>query len=634
MTPTTTFEMRARECARDELFDIAPEDILDLQTRWALCSTVQEQIEHAGIAEDTIERALGKPASHSVTFAAKEGQATLLAQYTAKPWMLDQSGVQRLVQAPKVSSAGQGASAGRPIDVQGAFEKTRTSFEAAIASAHSPEDIVLAKSAWRIGARATVERVRQGLWSSQSLWKAFAAHASASHGRVQAFETLYAPPKETCSTGPLSGVPVAIKSLFWVAGEQCTASSKALSQWSAPADAAVVVGLREHGATMLGSVRMDEFAMGGSGMRSAFGPTAHPFLPGYAPGGSSSGSAAAVAAGDALLALGSDTGGSVRQPASYCGLWGLKPTWGGLSRFGMVPYSFSLDTPGVLATRCDDLLLAYEAMASTGGMGDQTCVQVSRDGLDAHRETFPWKPGAIKLGYLAEMDEWMEHMHPGAKAAFLAWKEQSVAQGFEWVPVSIPALKSAIACYYTLVSVEAQSALARYDPLRFGFQEEALASGMSYEALTQAWRSQAIGKEARTRALFGALALSEPTHAGLYAKACALRERIVQGFQDAFAHVDFIVTPTTTGLPPRAGVPVAVQEEWSQDMLSVGASLAGICAVSAPWASFEHEGLRIPLGVQCMAAWHQEDALLGALCQWEKHGLFEDHSVLTLVKPS
>ena len=631
-TTTTTFESRARECARDELFDIAPEDVADLQTRWALCSTVQEQIEHAGIAEEDIERALGKPASHSVAFAAKGEKARLLAHYTAKPWLLTQSGVQRLVQAPKVSSAGQGASAGRTIDVQGAFEKTRAGFDATIAKAAAPADLDLAKTAWRIGARATAERVRQGAWSSSALWKAFAAHASASHERVHAFETLYRAPETESTDGPLCGVPVAVKSLFWVADEPCTASSKALSQWSAPADAAVVKGLRDHGASMLGCVRMDEFAMGGSGMRSAFGPTAHPFLPGYAPGGSSSGSAAAVAAGDALIALGSDTGGSVRQPASYCGLWGLKPTWGGLSRFGMVPYSFSLDTPGVIATRCDDLLLAYEAMASTCGMGDSTCVQASRDGLDAKHETFAWKPKTVKLGYLQEMDEWLDHMHPGAKAAFLAWKEQSIAQGFEWVSVSIPSLKSAIACYYTLVSVEAQSALARYDPLRFGFQEEAMASGMSYEALAQAWRSQAIGKEARTRALFGALALSEPTHAGLYAKACALRERIVEGFQDAFAQVDFIVTPTTTGLPPKAGVAVDVQEEWSQDMLSVGASLAGICAVSAPWASFQHEDLRVPLGIQCMAAWHREDALLGALCQWEKHGLFEDRGVGTFVQ--
>ena len=176
--------------------------------------------------------------------------------------------------------------------------------------------------------------------------------------------------------------------------------------------------------------------------------------------------------------------------------------------------------------------------------------------------------------------------------------------------------------------MEAQSALARYDPLRFGFQDEAMASGMSYEDLTRAWRSHAIGKEARLRALFGALALSEPTHAGLYAKACALRERIVYGFQEAFRHVDFIVTPTTTGLPPKADKAVDVQEEWSQDMLSVGASLAGICAVSAPWASFLHEGLRIPLGIQFMAAWHQDDALLGALRQWEQYGLFENHGVL------
>lgn len=625
----TTFASRAIECARDELLEITPEDIAELQTRWALCSTVQEQIEHAGIGADTIERALGKPASHSVTAAAKDGKQNVLARYVATPWTLDQSGVQRLVQAPKVSSAGQGASAGVTIDVQGAFEKTKASFETTLARAADPQAIALAKTAWRIGARASAEKVKTGEWDAQSLWKAFAAHASDSHKDVQAFETLYAAPETAGLSGPLCGVPVAIKSLFWVAGETCTASSKTLSRWAAPADAAVVQGLRQHGATMLGSVRMDEFAMGGSGMRSAFGPTAHPFLPGYAPGGSSSGSAAAVAAGDALIALGSDTGGSVRQPASYCGLWGLKPTWGGLSRFGMVPYSFSLDTPGVLATRCDDLLLAYEAMASTSGMGDSTCVQASRDGLDAQREAFPWKPETIKLGYLQEMDEWLGHMHPTAKDAFLTWKEESVRQGFEWVPVSIPALKSAIACYYTLVSVEAQSALARYDPLRFGFQDEAMASGLSYEALTQAWRSRAIGKEARTRALFGALALSEPTHAGLYAKACALRERIVQGFKEAFAHVDFIVTPTTTGLPPKAGVPVDVQEEWSQDMLSVGASLAGICAVSAPWASFEHESMRVPLGVQFMAGWHQEDALLGAMCQWETHGLFKEHGART-----
>ena len=182
------------------------------------------------------------------------------------------------------------------------------------------------------------------------------------------------------------------------------------------------------------------------------------------------------------------------------------------------------------------------------------------------------------------------------------------------------------------MSVEAQSALARYDPLRFGFQQEAMDSGLSYEALTQAWRSQAIGKEARMRALFGAMALSEPTHAGLYAKACALREQIVKGFKEAFAHVDFIVTPTTTGLPPKAGVAVDVQEEWSQDMLSVGASLAGICAVSAPWESFEHESLRVPLGIQFMAAWHQEDKLLSALCEWERAAVFEDHSVLTFIQ--
>lgn len=625
---TAAFTEWAEQCARDELFDLAPEEVMELQMRWALCSDVEQHLDAIDVEDNAVERALGKPASHSVVAAARTGKSQLQARYPGLLWTLEQSDVAHLVDAPKVQSAGQGLGDGEPIDVDACFERTRSMFDARMAEAADPLNMELARAAWRMGVRATAERIRQGQWEAPGVWRSFAAKASAGHAQLQAFETLYSVPTATVSKGSLCGIPVAIKSLFWVADETCTASSKALSQWKAPTDAAMVVGLRQHGATLLGSVRMDEFAMGGSGARSAFGPTAHPFLPGYAPGGSSSGSAAAVAAGDALLALGSDTGGSVRQPASYCGLWGLKPTWGGLSRFGMVPYSFSLDTPGVFATRCDDLLLAYEAMASSSGLGDHTCVQATRDGLDTSCEAFSWQPKTIRLGYLREMDAWLEHMHPGARQAFLQWKEQSVKLGFEWVPVSIPALKSAIPCYYTLSGVESQSALARYDPLRFGFQDAAMASGLSYEALTLSWRNQAIGKEARMRALLGAMALSEPIQAGLYAKACVLRERIVAGFQDAFGHVDFIVTPTTTGLPPKWGTPVDVREEWSQDMLSVGASLAGCCAISAPWAQFAHEGMSIPLGIQFMAAWHRDDALLSVLRQWETHQFFEDCSVL------
>lgn len=320
----------------------------------------------------------------------------------------------------------------------------------------------------------------------------------------------------------------------------------------------------------------------------------------------------------------------MRQPASYCGLWGLKTTWGGLSRFGMVPYSFSFDTPGVITTRCDDLVMAYEGMSLVTS-GDATCVQASRKGLMKKIEsgTFKWLPADMVLGTVLELEDFLSAMSPSARGAYETWKEKARRLGFQWKSVSIPSLTAALASYYTLVSVEAQSSLARYDPLRFGFEQEALDTGLSYEMVSTMWRTEAIGQEARQRALFGALLLSDEQSPSLYAQVVALRKEITKGFAQAFEQVDFLVTPTTIGLPPSMTKQISVQEEWSQDMLSVGASLAGICAVSAPWSSFEKDGLWVPQGIQFMASWHAEDALLGALWQWEAHGLFEDHSVLS-----
>ena len=316
-----------------------------------------------------------------------------------------------------------------------------------------------------------------------------------------------------------------------------------------------MAGTKAAGARLLAMARMDELAMGGDGTRCAWGPTTHPARPGMAPGGSSSGSAAALAAGMCMFSLGSDTGGSVRVPASHCGLWGIKPTYGALSRFGMVPYAFSLDCPGAFAKSAHDLALVYEAMASGPAGWDERQRLWDPRGLAGE--------AAAKAALLAGPSPWaglrvgverslVAGCDAHAREAFARWEDEARSMGALIVESRLPSAGSSVWAYYLLACCEAQSSLARYDPVRMGWEGEA-GTWPDWESAARAARMALLGEEPRLRALLGGMALSEPSRESLYAKACGLRRALSLEWAKAFSEVDLVAMPTCPGPPARLG---------------------------------------------------------------------------------
>lgn len=427
---------------------------------------------------------------------------------------------------------------------------------------------------------------------------------------IHAMESLFDQGGAVGLQGPLAGLPFVAKSLFWIEGQKPTAGSKMLSRFRAPIDAPVIAGLRAAGAIPMGYARMDEFAMGGDGSRCAWGETLHPAKPGRLPGGSSSGSAAALAAGMSMFSLGSDTGGSIRIPASHCGLHGLKPTYGALSRFGMVPYAFSLDCPGAFAKTASDMAWIFEAMSSGPAGWDE------RQALRDHRGL--GKAATLEGRRLGAMDKpwagvrigipwrWVEGCDQPAKEAFASWVRTAGDMGASVLDLDWESPDEAVWAYYLLASCEAQSSLARYDPARLGWQAEAR-SASSWEGACRQGRSELMGREAKMRALMGAMALSEPSRGSLYAKACGLRAALCARWALAFESLDLVACPTCPGPAPWAGAPMSEELEWAQDRLAIPASLGGICALSAPWAK-RSDGF--DMGIQLCAPWHAEHRLL------------------------
>ena len=489
-----------------------------------------------------------------------------------------------------------------------------------------PADEALATEALERGAAWVADRVSSKDIDPAELAAQFRRRASRLDAFVQAREWALAPaaPAQTESMGAesmdsaarrtLAGVPVAVKSLFWVQGEIASAGSKMLSRFRAPEDAGVVAALRAAGADFSCIVKTDEFAMGSRGASCAWGAARHPGVQGASPGGSSSGSAAAVASGMALLGLGSDTGGSVRLPASYCGLWGLKPTRGELSRHGMIAYAFSLDTPGLLARSAKDLSLGFEAMSHGAQFGaDSACRGFDRTGLRARVEGFATKrlsdpkplaglrvgvpsyclPGARALA-----------LDPAIRARLAAILDQLEKSGAEIGVAQLSDPAMALLSYYLIASTEALSSLARMDPLRLGF--EARGSG-SWEEAFASGRTELMGHEARLRVLTGAHVLGQSSRESLYAKALGLRREVADRHERAFERFDLILSPTAPGRAPALQGPLDAQAEWAADALTIPASLAGVCSLSAPWGVFEDLH---PMGFQLTAPWHAEERLL------------------------
>jgi aspartyl-tRNA(Asn)/glutamyl-tRNA(Gln) amidotransferase subunit A len=399
------------------------------------------------------------------------------------------------------------------------------------------------------------------------------------------------------SLPPLAGVPVAIKDVISTRGLRTTCASKILENYIPPYDATAVERLDQAGAVFLGKTNCDEFAMGGSNENSAFGPVRNPAALDRVPGGSSGGSAAAVAAGLAVAALGTDTGGSIRQPASFCGVTGLMPTYGRVSRYGLVAFASSLDKIGVFATNSADAAAVLTVIAGHDG-NDSTSAAVPVPNYAADAE----KPvGGLRIGvpedYFGEgLDvEVREKVNGG-----IALLERL---GCRRIPLKMPHTDYAIATYYILATAEASSNLARYDGVRYGLR----VPGSTLTEMYRNTREAGFGPEVKRRIMLGTYVLSAGYYDAYYLRAQRVRSLITQDFTDAFQKVDAIITPTAPTPAFRLGEKASDPlEMYLADIYTVTGSLAGIPGISVPCGK-TREGL--PVGMQVFAP-HFGEAIL------------------------
>ena len=399
--------------------------------------------------------------------------------------------------------------------------------------------------------------------------------------------------------GELAGVPILIKDNLCTRFGTTTAGSRILENYRAPYDAHVVERLQQAGAVIVGKTNLDEFAMGSSTENSAFKPTRNPWDLERVPGGSSGGSAAAVAAGVVAGTLGSDTGGSIRQPAAFCGVCGLKPTYGRVSRYGLLAYGSSLDQIGPFARNVRDLALLLHTIAGKDHRDSTSVDEPVPDYVAALDRPLR----RMRIGYAEEY--FGEGLDPEVRAAVEAALDVYRAAGAEVVPVHLPHMKYAIACYYVVAVAEASSNLARYDGVHYGHRT---ARPKDYLDVYCSSRQEGFGAEVRRRIMLGTYALSSGYYDAYYLKALKVRTLIRQDFEHAFADVDVIASPTTptpaVRIGEKTGDPLAM---YLMDIYTVSVNLAGIPGLSIP-CGFTRAGL--PIGLQLMGSHFAEEKLL------------------------
>lgn len=407
-------------------------------------------------------------------------------------------------------------------------------------------------------------------------------------------------PEELARTFPLAGVTVAVKDVFTTRGVRTTCGSRILANYVPPYDAHVVERLRSAGAVIVGKTNMDEFAMGSSTENSGYFPTRNPWDRRRTPGGSSGGSAAAVAARLAHVALGSDTGGSVRQPAALTGIVGLKPTYGRVSRYGLIAFASSFDVAGPLGTTVADTALVYSTIAGHDPR-DSTCVDRPVEPVDLSRGVDVLR--GLRIGVPREY--FAAGMEPEVEARVREAIEKLSHAGSHIVDVSMPHTRYGIAAYYVLAPAEASSNLARYDGVRYGVRHEKPQGTL--EDMYGETRDRGFGPEVKRRILLGTFALSEGYYEAFYAKAQKVRTLIRRDFTEAFTQVDVLATPTSPvvafPLGSRLEDPVSM---YLADVCTLPASLAGVPAISVPCGLAQG----LPVGLQLIAPPFQESRLL------------------------
>ncbi|HMQ11084.1 MAG TPA: Asp-tRNA(Asn)/Glu-tRNA(Gln) amidotransferase subunit GatA [Oligoflexia bacterium] len=409
--------------------------------------------------------------------------------------------------------------------------------------------------------------------------------------------------KNNSNLSPMAGIPIALKDNILQKDEICSAASQFLKSYKAHYNAHVVEQLENNQAIVLGRTNMDEFAMGSSNENSSFGPVKNPINPEYVPGGSSGGSASAVAANQSCVALGTDTGGSVRQPASFCGITALKPTYGRISRYGVVAFASSLDQVGPMGKTVEDVAYTYEAIAGYDHRDSKSLnhpVKKATDGLEQNDSL----KGKV-IGYSSAF--FNDGVASEVKDNFLNSLKHFESLGAKIEDIDLPHLHYGVSCYYVIAPAEASANLARYDGIRYTQRSD---DSSSIANLIASSRSEFFGDEVCRRILLGTFVLSSGFYDAYYLKALKIRNLIQQDFMQAFKKVNFIATPTS----PTTAFKLGAQskdplQKYIADMYTVPASIAGLPAISLPTGRSEN---KLPFGMQLIGSYYNEDDLLKA----------------------
>lgn len=417
----------------------------------------------------------------------------------------------------------------------------------------------------------------------------------------------------------LAGIPSAVKDNIVMVGERTTAGSKILDNYISPYDASVITKLRANQSVILGKTNLDEFALGSSTELSAYGPTRNPIDETRVAGGTSGGSAVAVRAGLAAYALGSDTGGSIRQPAAFCGIYGLKPTYGRVSRSGLIASASSLDQIGVLANSTEDVAIVLSRIAGA----DPSDSTTSERPVPQYENLLT---GDIKGKKIGVPDEYFTNtLDTKTKSAALAALEVFKSLGAEIIPISLPHSHLALPIYYIVQPSELSSNLSRFDGIRYGLsvndQEDSLERTSTLLETYLDTRKVGFGPEVKRRIMLGTYALSAGYYDAYYKKALAVRSLLRQDFQKTFETVDVIFSPTTPETAFKLGSKTDDPlKMYFSDIYTVTANLVGVPAMSFPIGTIEEDGVALPIGGQLMGKWFEEETVLNLIHAFEETG--------------